>query len=141
MALFPRRVLQRMLDRSQKYLSLPQRQTLCNLLNKVRGDYLATEWELVVLDTASRLGNVLYEPKFTGTKRPDFLFQSEPAVSFVADITSVSDRGLHKQIHLMPSKENSAVSNENWAFCTGGLTSTSVVIRTTHAEDRVKNHD
>lgn len=86
-----------MLNRSESYLSSPQRQSICSLLNKVRDDYLATEWELVVLDSASRIGSIQYEPIFSGTKRPDFLFKDENGLSFVADITAVSDRCLHKR--------------------------------------------
>jgi hypothetical protein len=97
MALFPRRVLQRILDTSQSYFSSAEKQAFCNVLNKVSENYLATEWELVVVDAAAQVGSVQYEPDFGGGRRPDFLFRSESRLSFVADVTAVSDRGLHKQ--------------------------------------------
>src|SRR5438067_2140472 len=97
MALFPRRVLQRILSSSQAYLSSPQRQAFCNHLNKVSDNYLATEWELVILDAAASVGTVQYEPDIGGRRRPDFLFRSKSGFNFLADVTAVSDRGLHKQ--------------------------------------------
>lgn len=97
MALFPKRVLQRILDSSQAYLSVAQRQTFCNLLNKISDNYVATEWELVILDAAANVGTVQYEPNIGGGRRPDFLLRSESGFTFIADVTAVSDRGLHKQ--------------------------------------------
>jgi len=97
MALFSRRVLQKMLDSSHLYFSLAERQNFCNLLNKVHDNYLSAEWELAVLHAASHLGTVQHEPDLSGGRRPDFLFCSESGFSFIADVTAVSDRGLHKQ--------------------------------------------
>ncbi|MGB0073277.1 MAG: hypothetical protein WBP71_10055 [Terracidiphilus sp.] len=98
MALFTRRFLQRALDGSTPYLSVKQRQDFCNLLNTVRDNYLSTEWELAVLHALNALGSLNYEPAFPGTSHPDVLFTADGSgLSFAADITSVSDRGLHQQ--------------------------------------------
>jgi hypothetical protein len=97
MALFTRRFLQQTLDESKSYLSVKQRQDFCNLLNTVRDNYLSTEWELAVLHVLNGLGSLRYEPAFPGTSHPDVLFATDDDMSFAADITSVSDRGLHQQ--------------------------------------------
>lgn len=97
MALFSRRFLQRVLDESAAYLSLKQREDICQLLNTVRDDYLATEWELALLHTASKQGTIRYETNVGGERRPDFLFCGDAGLEFVAEIRAVSDRGLHKQ--------------------------------------------
>lgn len=97
MALFSRRFLQRILDESSPYLSLKKRQEVCKLLNTVRDEYLSTEWEMVILHILNSLGSLRHEPDFPGTSHPDVLFTTDLGLSFVADITSVSDKGLHKQ--------------------------------------------
>jgi hypothetical protein len=97
MALFSRRFLQSTLDESSPYLSVTQRQDFCKLLNTVRDDYLATEWEMAILRVLNERGSLQYEPDFPGTSRPDVLFTTDDGLSFVADITSVSDKGLHQQ--------------------------------------------
>jgi hypothetical protein len=97
MALFSRRFLQSALDESSAYLSLKQREDICKLLNVVRDDYMATEWELAIVHALSSVGTVRYEPDLGGTSHPDVLFNDNAGLSFVADITSVSDRTLRKQ--------------------------------------------
>jgi hypothetical protein len=97
MALFSRRFLQLVLDESKSYLSVKQRQDFCNLLNTVRDKYLSTEWELAVLHALNGLGSLQYEPALPGTSHPDVLFTTDDDMSVVADITAVSDWGLHKQ--------------------------------------------
>lgn len=97
MALFSRRFLQCALDESSAYASAKQRQDLCKLLNTARDDYLATEWEIALLHVLSKLGSLQHEQDYPGTSHPDLLFTSNDGLSFVADITSVSDKGLHQQ--------------------------------------------
>jgi hypothetical protein len=86
-----------MLDESKSYLSVKQRHDSCNLLNTVRDDYLATEWEMAILHVLNKLGSLQHEPDFPGTSHPDVLFTTDDGLSFVADITAVSDKGLHQQ--------------------------------------------
>jgi hypothetical protein len=97
MALFSRRFLQRVLNESRAYLSVKQRQDFCKLLNTVRDDYLATEWEMAILDSLWGLGSFQYEPQLEGTSHPDILFTGENSLTFLADVKSVSDRGIHQQ--------------------------------------------
>jgi hypothetical protein len=95
MALFSRRVLHRVLvENSNLFLTAKQASDLCKLLNTVRNDYLATEWEQVILNVLSKVGTVSYEPNLGGRRKPDVQFSSTD-LEFVADITAVSDRGLN----------------------------------------------
>lgn len=97
MALFSRRVLQQILDENARLLSPKQLADICKLLNTVRDDYLATEWEQAVVNAASKVGTVTYEPSLQGTRRPDLRFESTvPPLEFVADVTTVSDKGLDR---------------------------------------------
>lgn len=97
MALFARRFLQQAIDESQAYLSIEQRRNLCKHLNTVHDNYLAKEWEIAILHALSRLGTLRYEPDLPGTRHPDILFTMEDGLTFVADITAVSDKGLHRE--------------------------------------------
>jgi hypothetical protein len=97
MALFSRRFLQRALNESQAYLSAEQRLDLCKCLNTVRDNYLSKEWELAILHALKGLGTLQHEPDLPGTRHPDILFTAEDGLTFVADITAVSDRGLHRE--------------------------------------------
>ena len=97
MALFARRFLQRVLHESKAYLSSKQRQAICKLLNTVHNNYLATEWELVIVHALNGLGSLQYEPEFEGTSRPDVMFTAADGLTVVADIAAVSDRGIHQQ--------------------------------------------
>lgn len=111
MALFGRRRLQRILDENVEFLTENHLTTACNLLNTPRDDYIATEWEQVILNAASKLGRVDYEPKMKGSRTPDLLFRSnDPPIEFIADITSASDKGLNK---LNPFE---ALNEELWRY-------------------------
>lgn len=97
MALFARRHLQRVLNENAAFLSPKQLSAICDLLNTVRDDYLATEWEQVIINTASKVGAVQYESRLAGNRTPDLQFHAnEPPLQFIADVTTASDRGLRK---------------------------------------------
>jgi hypothetical protein len=97
MALFARRHLQRVLNENAAFVSPKQLSTICGLLNTVHDDYLATEWEQVIVNAASKVGVVQYEPRLPGNRAPDLQFQaSEPPPQFIADVTTASDKGLRK---------------------------------------------
>ena len=88
-----------MLQETSQLLSKTEMQKLVSRLN---GDdhrqALATEWELVVFFAFSNLGTVQYEPELGGKKQPDIAFTlfGDNEISFVADVTTVSDRGLEE---------------------------------------------
>lgn len=60
--------------------------------------HLSAEWEIAVLNALSRLGTVQHEPALGGSSRVDALFRcdSEPECGVIADILTVSDRGLRQ---------------------------------------------
>lgn len=97
MALFGRRRLQHILNENAAFLTQQQLSNICNLLNTPRDDYMATEWEQVILNAASKVGRVEHEPKLTGSRKADLLFRSDdPLFEFIADVTAASDKGLNK---------------------------------------------
>ena len=97
MALFARRHLQRILNENAAFLAPKQLATVCKLLNSVRDEYLSTEWEQVILNAASKFGTVKHEPVLAGDRAPDLWFKAaDESFEFVADVTTASDRGLHK---------------------------------------------
>jgi hypothetical protein len=60
-------------------------------------DYLAVEWELVLLNAFSKCGNVQHEP-VTHAAPLDLLFESyDGRLRFAADIAAISDRGANRQ--------------------------------------------
>lgn len=93
MALFARRTLQRILDENAAFLSEHQLSKICGVLNTASPDVIPTEWEQVILNAASKVGNVLYEQAF-GEVRPN-LFLRTTELELVADVTAPSDKGLH----------------------------------------------
>ncbi|HXM64510.1 MAG TPA: hypothetical protein VN950_26855 [Terriglobales bacterium] len=98
MAIFTRRHLQQVLDENSEFLTPKQSEVICDLLNTPRDDYLSTEWEQVIINAASKLGIAQHEPSLGGTAKPDLFLQcNEPALEFVADIATVSDRGTRRR--------------------------------------------
>lgn len=95
MAIFPKRILQKMLNQNAHFLSEKQLREHVNKLNKGGIDSLSTEWETIILNTFSKIGHVQHEQSFGGNRFADLFFKSndEPNISFLADITTVSDRG------------------------------------------------
>jgi len=98
MGLFARRYMQRILDENAAFLTPNQLRTAVSLLNSVYEEYLAKEWEMVVLNAASKCGIVEHEPSAEGQRAPDIFFRSfNGAVRFIADVTAVSDQGFNKE--------------------------------------------
>lgn len=121
MALFARRFLQQALDKSQAYLSIEQRRDICKHLNTVRDNYLAKEWEIAILHALNGMGTLQYEPDLPGTRHPDILFTAEDGLTFVADITAVSDRGLHKENPYDAFQQEFFRRQKNFGLLDGGF--------------------
>jgi hypothetical protein len=95
MALFSRRALHRLLNQNAAFVSKQQNSTACGLLNEPHENYVATEWEQVIVNAASKFGIVRYEPQL-GESNPDLLFRSgDGSFEFIADVTAPSDKGFH----------------------------------------------
>jgi len=98
MAMFPRRVLQRLLDQLKDNLSLEAPAKLAHELDRPGASTLGYEWELALLFALSRVGQVAYEKGHSGTRRPDLSFvAAEGPIRFVADVATVSDAGLEAE--------------------------------------------
>ena len=97
MALFSRRCLRRLLDENAKFLEPEQVEEHSRRLDKVRDDYLATEWEIAILNSLTKVGTVKHEPTdLDGSRLLDVVF-SLPTIQFGADIATVSDQQLHRR--------------------------------------------
>src|SRR5438309_1161792 len=98
MALFTRRRLQRILNENAGFLKPDQLSTSVNLLNSIYDEYLAKEWELAMLNAASKHGHVEHEPGARDERKPDLRFRSNyDGVAFIADVATISDRGFHQE--------------------------------------------
>jgi hypothetical protein len=93
MALISRRQMIRSLRKVATLVSDIKLKDWASRLDKVRDDYVATEWEIILLESFSKHGEVRYEP--SSDERIDIVF-SGSNVYFAADITTASDRFLHQ---------------------------------------------
>jgi len=96
MSIFPRRIVQGLIDASSRFLRPGQIRNLVQRLNNPTdsNDAFAAEWELVILSTFHSIGPIQHEPKGSGSRHPDLLFGPKDKVSFLADITAASDKGM-----------------------------------------------
>jgi len=100
MAIFSRRVLQRILGENALFLSRQQLENHVHRLNQGDAkDRLATEWEVVILNAFSKRGIVKHEENFGGSSNVDvsFYLEGSNTAELIADIRSVSDEGLHNE--------------------------------------------
>jgi hypothetical protein len=109
MAIFSRRVIQKLINENASFCKRDSIKKHVNGLNlkdikektkneKVK-DAIANEWEVVLLNTLSKIGKVFHEKDFSGkTSNIDVFFSSETNdFRFIGDITAVSDVGLHQK--------------------------------------------
>jgi hypothetical protein len=103
MAIFSRRILQRLIDENASFLTAKQvKKHVVELNNPENECYLAFEWEVVLLNALSKIGKseLAHEKSFEGgTRFADIYFEScnDRTHNFIADITTVSDKGIDKQ--------------------------------------------
>jgi len=99
MALYSRRILQRLINENDQFLLDGQTKSHVQQLNRMPKEItLAYEWEIVLLNALSKVGNVVHERNFGGSRNADIYFEAfnNPKANFVADITSISDKGADK---------------------------------------------
>jgi hypothetical protein len=99
MAIFSRRSLQRLINENSEFLSRRHTRKHIERLNLMEHELtLATEWEVVLINSFFKRGKVDHERTFGGY-RPDIDWESrdKPNHNFIADITAVSDKGLDQQ--------------------------------------------
>lgn len=98
MAIFSRRVLQRLINENSEFLTQSQLDKHIDNLNKYDSQtYLDYEWEVVVLNAFSKVGKVIHEPDLESGKKPDILFKPNHSddINLIAEITTVSDKNLY----------------------------------------------
>lgn len=97
MAIFSRRTLQYLIDENCSFFKKRQTKKLVQQLNHMPDDLtLAAEWEVVIINALSKIGNVSYERNFGGNRNADVYFETlnNSSHNFLSDITTVSDKGL-----------------------------------------------
>jgi hypothetical protein len=94
---FSRRAIQRCIDELIGILPEDQLEALVKRLNRVGRDRFAVSWEVCLLHSLSRIGTVLHEAPLPSGRKPDisFIYPRENAIGFIADVTAISDQGLH----------------------------------------------
>ena len=95
MALFTRRAIQKSLDENADIVCTDDLRDWAQRLNTVTDDYVATEWEVILVRALARFGKVLHEPPL-GRRLVDVVFESfDGKLEFAADITAISDQPIH----------------------------------------------
>lgn len=99
MPLFSRRTVQRWLNELVDTISSNDLGRITATLNRGGIQALDNEWELAVIRGLRNFGTISYEEGSRGSSRPDVLFEmtDRPHATFLADITTVSDRGLENE--------------------------------------------
>ena len=97
MSIFPRRVIQKILNENRNFLPPEQVDNHVKKLNSHNDNSLATIWEVLILNALSKVGHVAHEKEYEGSKKPDIYFESKRIEPFVADITSISDDSYEKE--------------------------------------------
>jgi hypothetical protein len=94
---FSRRAIQRCLDELRKVLSIDQLEGLVERLNRLGSGRFAASWEACLLHSLSRVGAVSHEASLPSNRKPDvwFTYPGDNTLGFIADITAISDEGLH----------------------------------------------
>lgn len=97
MAIFSRRILQRLINENGRWLKESQTKKHVRELNQAQKEpTLAFEWEVVLVNVFSKLGKVRHEEPLGNGKDADIYFEtfSNSDHNFTADITTASDKGL-----------------------------------------------
>src|ERR1041384_8202627 len=97
MAIFSRRTLQRLIDENSSFLSKKKTKKHVDALNRADAESLGYEWEIVLLNVFHKLGHVRHEPPMGKTPDIDYASRSDPSQGFIADIVTVSNRGIDDQ--------------------------------------------
>lgn len=98
MAIFSRRTLQQMINENAEFLTENQIDMQISRLDGNGFDSIATEWEVVVLNVLSKIGQVEHEPDLGTNAKLDLLFTHHADQSqIVADITTISDENYEEE--------------------------------------------
>lgn len=97
--IFARRSIQHFIDQLSRRLPSDAIADLVRMLNRNGVASLDFEWEIAVLFASDKLGTIAYEKNHGGRSNPDVTFSlpESDGIDFVADIATVSDRGLEDE--------------------------------------------
>lgn len=97
--IFARRSIQKFIDRLSETLPEEAILKLVQKLNLNNRESLDFEWEVAVLFALGQIGTVEYEVCHGGKRFPDVTFRlfGKKKMCFVADVATVSDRGLEEE--------------------------------------------
>jgi len=94
--IFSRRAIQRMLDDIKPALTSKQYLQLLKKLNFAGPYRLPAMWEVAVMAQLAKMGSLIHEKRLPNGKRPDVFFRAQNGFELVADVTTVSDKGVDK---------------------------------------------
>ncbi len=99
MAIFSRRTIQRLIFENASFTLRKDLKEQVHKLNDVPVQFIATEWEIILLNVLSKLGNVEHHKKFEGTSNIDIYYSDRKNTdeSFIADIATISDKGRNEK--------------------------------------------
>lgn len=98
MAIFSRRTLQRLINENASFLTKKQIKKHVDALNKADEQSLGFEWEVVLLNVFNKKGIVNHEPPMGRTPDIHFISEADRSQEFIADIATVSDRGVDEPV-------------------------------------------
>lgn len=107
MAIFSRRTLQRLINENAAFVESQKLKQHINNLNNIDPEqYLSYEWEVVILNIFNKVGKLEHDTNFAG-KTPDIYFQSyDDNLTFIGEISTVSDKNLKNKNPLDYFQEN-----------------------------------
>jgi hypothetical protein len=91
--IFARRAIQTRIDEMRKTFEVSSVDDIVLRLNRPGKDRLAAMWEVAVLSSLAKISSIDHELPLESGRKPDVKFIS-PELTFTADVTCVSDRGL-----------------------------------------------
>lgn len=92
MPLFQRRIVQKLLDENRLILPASVIEDHIRRLNKQDEESLTAEWEVLLIYSLAKIGSIEFERDHGGGRKPDITFSSDALGTFVADITTISDK-------------------------------------------------
>lgn len=95
--IFSRRAVQEALNQLRKRMDSPSINNLAKRLNTPGKVRISAMWEVIIIASLQRLGNVECEQELSSGRRPDIFFDNGNGLEFFADITCISDENLDKE--------------------------------------------
>lgn len=95
--IFSRRAVQEALNQLRNRMDSPSINNLAKRLNAPGKVRISAMWEVIIIASLQRMGNVECEQELSSGRRPDIFFDNGNGLEFFADITCISDENLDKE--------------------------------------------